>query len=117
MFVVPAERVVTTPLFPSTDATEALLLIHDPPPSPSLVYVAVCPMQSGEVPLTVPAFEMLATLRFFEDETGALQPLLTVYIISVVPAPTAVTSPVVAFTIATEVLLLFHVPPASPSLE
>ena len=30
------------------------------------------------------------------------------------PAATAVTSPVVAFTVATEVLLLLHVPPVVP---
>ena len=33
-----------------------------------------------------------------------------------VPALTAVTNPVVEFTVATEVLVLLHEPPASPSL-
>ena len=35
---------------------------------------------------------------------------------SVVPADTAVTSPVVALTVATPVLVLLHVPPAVPLL-
>lgn len=41
------------------------------------------------------------------------QPLFTVYVMSVVPADTAVTNPV-ALTVATVVFVLLHVPPALP---
>ena len=71
-------------------------------------------MQIGEVPLTVPAVTFGETVNVLNEETGEPQPVLTVYVISVVPAATAVTSPVDAFTVATEVLVLLHAPPASP---
>ncbi len=32
-----------------------LLLLHAPPELPVVVYVADCPIQSGEIPLTIPA--------------------------------------------------------------
>jgi hypothetical protein len=66
-------------------------------------------MLSGEVPLTVPAVTFGETVNVLKELTA-----LTVYVISVVPALTAVTNPVVAFTVAMEVLVLLHVPPASP---
>ena len=68
------------------------------------------------MPLTVPAISFGETVNVLNEETGEPQPLLTVYAISAVPAATAVTSPVDAFTVATEVLVLLHAPPAVPLL-
>ena len=68
------------------------------------------------VPLTVPAVTFAETVKVLNADTGLPQPLLTVYVISVVPAATAVTNPVEAFTVATEVLVLLHAPPAVPLL-
>ena len=73
-------------------------------------------MQIGEEPLTVPAVTLGLTVIVLNEETGEPQPLLTVYVMSVVPAATAVTSPVDAFTVATEILVLLHEPPAVPLL-
>ena len=114
--VVPALNAVTAPVEASTDATAGLLLLHDPPASPSLLYVDDWPIQSGEVPLIVPAFALGLTVTIFDALTGLLHPVLTVYVKVVEPAPTAVTAPDVAFTVATPVLLLLQLPPASPVL-
>ena len=50
------------------------------------------------------------------EDTGPPQPVTTSYLISVVPAPTAVTKPVNAFTVATPVLELLQLPPDVPLL-
>ena len=76
--VVPAPTAVTTPVDTFTVATAVLLLLHVPPPSPLLLYVAVAPIQSGEVPLTVPALAYGLTVKLFDALTGLLQPVLTV---------------------------------------
>ena len=55
MSTVPAATAVTIPFEELTVAMEVLLLIHDPPLSPFVVYCAVAPMQRGELPLTTPA--------------------------------------------------------------
>ena len=78
MLVVPAATAVTTPDVAFTVATEVLLLLHDPPASPLLLYVADWPIQSGEVPLTVPALAFGFTVKVFDALTGLLQPVLTV---------------------------------------
>ena len=78
MIVVPAESAVTTPDDAFTDATAVLLLLHDPPALPPLLYVAACPIQSGEVPLTVPALAFGLTVKLFDALTGLLHPVLTV---------------------------------------
>ena len=114
--VVPVDSAVTAPVEEFTEATPGLLLLHDPPPSPSLLYVAVDPIQSGDVPLTVPALALGSTVNTLDELKGALHPVLTVYVIVVVPAESAVTAPVEAFTEATAGLLLVHEPPASPLL-
>ena len=113
---VPALNAVTTPDVAFTDATAGLLLLQLPPASPVLLNVAVWPIQSGEVPLTVPALAFGSTVNEADELTGLLQPLLTVYVIVVVPAPTAVTTPDTAFTVATAGLLLLQVPPPSATL-
>src|SRR6185503_349951 len=114
--VAPAATAVTNPVDALTVATEVLVLLHAPPAVPLLVKVVVAPMQIGVVPLTVPAVTFGETVNVLNADTGLPQPLLTVYVISVVPAATAVTSPVDAFTVATEVLVLLHAPPAVPLL-
>ena len=77
IFVVPAATAVTTP-DALTVAIDVLELDHAPPPSPLLEYCAVTPIQSGLVPLTVPAFAFGDTVRFFVAVTGEAQPALTV---------------------------------------
>lgn len=57
------------------------------------------------------------TISVLIDETGLLHPVLTVYMISVVPVPVTDTNPLAAFTVATDVLLLLQVPPGSPLLK
>jgi hypothetical protein len=78
ILVVPADTAVTRPVDEFTVATAVLLLLHDPPAVPLLVYVAVCPMQSGDVPFTVPADTFAFTVSDCDALTGAPQPLFTV---------------------------------------
>ena len=74
----PAPTAVTTPDVAFTVATAPLLLLQVPPALPLLVYVADEPIQSGEVPLTVPAFAFGLTVKLFDALTGLAQPALTV---------------------------------------
>ncbi len=109
---VPAVTPVTTP-FASTVAVEVLLLVHVPPASPLLIKAIVVPRQTEEAPLMVPA------LAFGETVTASVavavpQELVTLYEMVALPGFTPVTTPVFAFTLATLVLSLLHVPPASP---
>ena len=62
MFAVPAFTAVTRPLAAFTVATAVLLELQAPPDVPLLVYVAVAPIQSGVVPLTVPAVTLALTV-------------------------------------------------------
>ena len=78
MVVVPALKAVTTPVEAFTDAPAGLLLLHDPPASPSLLYGAVEPIHIGELPLTVPALALGLTVKLFDALTGLLHPVLTV---------------------------------------
>lgn len=54
-FVIPALNAVTRPVVGFTEATAGFELVQVPPLLPVLLYVAVAPIQSGDVPLTVPA--------------------------------------------------------------
>ena len=74
----PADKAVTAPVDALTVATAVLLLLHVPPAFPLLVYVAVLPIQSGDVPLTVPAVAFGLTVKDCDALTGLLQPALTV---------------------------------------
>ena len=76
--VVPAPTALTSPDAALTVATEVLLLLQVPPASPVLLYVADEPIQSGEVPLTVPAVAFGFTVNVCDALTGLLQPVLTV---------------------------------------
>lgn len=78
IFAVPALNAVTNPLNGLTAATAGLLLLQVPPASPSLVYVAVAPIQSGDGPFTLPALAFGLTVNIFDEVTGLLQPVLTV---------------------------------------
>ena len=62
MFVVPAVIAVTTP-DAFTVAIEVLELLQLPPVSPLLLYCAVAPIQSGVLPLTVPALTFGVTVN------------------------------------------------------
>ena len=112
MVAVPAAAPVTRPLL-FTVATLVLSLLHVPPAVASLS-CDVVPVVMVVLPVIDATVGAVFTVRLFEALTGAPQPLLTVYVILVVPAPTAVTRPVLAFTVATAVLLLLHVPPGAP---
>lgn len=116
MLVVPALNAVTKPVPASTNATAALVLLQFPPGGPSLLKVAVEPPQSGEVPLTVPPVTFGFTVRVLFDDTGLPHPLLTVYVMLVVPALIVVTNPVPAFTVATAAFVLLQLPPDVPLL-
>jgi hypothetical protein len=64
----------------------------------------------------LPAVTFGLTVNVFTALNGLLHPVFNVYFMSVVPALTAVTNPVVAFTVATAVFVLLHTPFASPLL-
>jgi hypothetical protein len=97
MLLVPALTPVTTPVVASTVAFDVLLLVHVPPAGEELSAVA-SPAHTFASPVMVDGIEFTVTSRL------TAQPL----------AATPVTEPVAAFTVATAVLLLFHVPPPGP---
>ena len=78
MLVVPALTAVTSPELAFTVATAVFELLQLPPAVPVVVYDAVAPIQSGDVPLTVPAVTLGLTVRFLDAETGLPHPVLTV---------------------------------------
>ena len=67
MLVVPAATAVTTP-DAFTVATEVFELLHEPPLVPLLLYCAVAPGQSGDVPVTVPAVTLGLTVSNADDD-------------------------------------------------
>jgi hypothetical protein len=84
-----------------------LLLLHVPPVT-LLVNVMEDPTHVEDGPpiggsVVLPVTTKVIVLK---------QPLANVYVIVHVPAATPVTTPVAGFTVAIEVLLLVHVPPA-----
>ena len=72
----PALTPVTKPLDEFTVATDGLLLLQLPPLVPLLEKVAVCPIQSGEVPLIVPALTFGLTVNVLNADEVGPQPLL-----------------------------------------
>src|SRR5687767_14969985 len=78
MFVVPLLNAVTTPVAEFTVATAVLVLVHTPPGSPLVEYVVTSPMQSGDVPLTVPATTFGLTVIVAVPETEPVQPFASV---------------------------------------
>jgi hypothetical protein len=88
----------------SIDATEVLLLLHEPP--------VVASLSSNAAPGHVVIFPAIA------DGCGVTvntlieaQPVPTVYVITVVPEDRAVTAPLARSIVATEALLLLQLPP------
>ena len=69
---------MTSPVLALTVAKAVFELDQVPPASPLEVYVVVPPIHNGEVPETVPALAFGLTVTDFCEETGALQPALTV---------------------------------------
>ena len=114
MFEVPALTAVTNPVPAFTVATAGVPLVQLPPGVPLEVYVAVAPMQSGVVPLTVPALTFGFIVTACCAETTPPQPPVIVYMILHVPAVTPVTKPA-ALTVATAGTLLLHAPVPPPS--
>ena len=114
---VPAATPVTTPLVASIAATLVVALLQLPP----LVLLANVVTPAGQIfklPVIGVDTESALTVSVFCAVTVPPQPPVTVYMILDVPAETAVTTPVVAFTVATAVLLLLHapVPPLSTTV-
>lgn len=80
-----------------------------------LLNVIVEPAHTAEGPLIVPAFRPGLT-EIFDEADEAPHVVDIVYVIVALPAATPVTTPVAAFTVADEVLLLLQVPPLVPLL-
>jgi hypothetical protein len=106
---------VTTPVDVFIVALSGFPLVHEPPET-LLLNVVVPFEQIACVPLNVPATGAAVTVTVLVA-VSLLQPPLpaTMYLIVVVPAATPVTSPEPS-TVATDVLTLDQLPPASPSL-
>lgn len=94
----------TTPVVASTVATDISLLLHVPPPVPSL-RVVVAPSHTLMIPVIATGIGntlIVAVVR---------QPVGSIYVMTAVPAALPVTIPVIEPTDATVALLLVHVPP------
>ncbi len=107
MVTVPDAMPDTRPVLP-TVAIPILPLIQLPPVI-ALVRVVEDPMHNSELPTIVP-ISMLSDTVTTIDPVAEPQISELLYEIKAVPAPVPVTMPE-AFTVATEVLLLVHVPP------
>jgi hypothetical protein len=101
--VVPAVIPIITPELGSIVATDVLLLVHVPAAF-ALASVAVKPSHTDIEPV-------IAAKGLTVIFVVAVQPVGRVYVIVAVPATIPVTTPVAETTVATEVLLLLHVPP------
>ena len=89
--------------------------VHVPPAFPLEKNVVVPPEQTFCVPLNVPAFGGAVTVTVLVAVALLHPPVpVTVYVMVAVPTETPVTSPVVAFTVATPVLFDDQLPPALP---
>jgi hypothetical protein len=99
-----------------TVAIVVLLLLHVPPALPVEVYVTTWPIVNGVGPLTVSALALGLTVSIWKEDVGLPQPVLTVYVILVVPALTPKATPVFEFTVATVEFELLQVPPEVPLL-
>src|SRR5579872_552735 len=106
MVTVPAATPVTTPLDEPTVATPGLPLLHTPPGVASVNVM---------VPNTHKTLVLGTTIGAGEETTDtvsiAAHPSGMVYIIMADPGVIPVTSPEKEPTVATDILLLLHVPP------
>ena len=71
----PAATPVTTPVAAFTVATRLLLLLQLPPAVPLLVNVVTEPAQSGDEPLTTPAFGRALMVILADEEEVPHVPL------------------------------------------
>jgi hypothetical protein len=99
----PADTPVITPV-PLTVAIASSLLVQLPP-AVALANIVVEPSHTAVPPV------MFAGSAFTITVAVDIQPVPIAYVISVAPALTPLTSPVVLLTVATDVLLLSHTPP------
>jgi hypothetical protein len=108
--VVPTDTPVTIPLNDPITATPGTVLIHVPPGTPS-PNGNVAPTHTGNTPV------IAVGVGLTDIVSATWQPPAAVYVMIVVPSMTPVTTPPPEVTVATDVLLLNHVPPvtASPS--
>ena len=115
MTTFPADTPVTTPdvgeAIVPTVASAVLPLLHVPPDVAS-VNVVVRPIQT----LTPNKGRILAGAVLTVTTAVVKQPVESVYVLTVVPGDTPFTIPEVDPTVATESVLLVHVPPP-PSLS
>jgi hypothetical protein len=109
---VPALTPVTMPVEEPTVALAVLLLLHAPP-AKVFVSVVVAPAHMVAVPLIDAGRAFTVTVT---DSSSLPQLFVTVYIMSVMPASTAVTIPVL-LTVAVLLSSLFHVPPLTELLK
>ncbi len=109
MVAVPLATPVAVPVEEPIVATAVLELDHTPP---LVVFVSVVlsPSQINKVPPIAAGMEFTVTV------TDLTQPVESVYEISVVPAVKPATIPLVPI-VATDVLLLLHVPPVDVVLS
>ena len=105
----PAATPVTAPVAAFTVATDGVRLLQVPPLLPLLEYVVADPVQTVVAPLIAPATGRGLTV-ISADAIEVPQLLVTIYFMVAVPAALPVTNPVLEFTVATRVLLLFQVP-------
>ena len=106
----PVPAPLTTPVPVTTEATEALLLLHVPPALAS-VSVTDEPVQMPLTPLMADGRSLTVTM------VVVMQPVGKVYVMIVVPNATPVTTPEPATTVAIVVLSLAHVPPVEASVS
>ena len=107
----------TRPEEETTVAAAGLPLPQVPPASPLLVSWVLKPEQTVVVPLIAPALGTVLTVTtvvavFVQRRVGLESvpaKVVTVYVMVAVPPAMPETKPEVAFTVATEVLLLLHV--------
>jgi hypothetical protein len=110
MDALPVAMPVTTPVDEPTVAIPVLLLLQVPPAEPSDKVVAVLVHM-----LVVPE---IGSMAFTVTTAVIWQPVLpAIYVITVVPPATAVTTPLAEATVATAVALLLHVPDPEASLR
>jgi len=115
MVAVPAATPVIVDVVPVAVAvaTEVLLLDHAPPDIPS-ESVVVAPLHTGDVPPLIGPAELSVIVSTHDVE----HPDKLVYPIVDVPAiALPVTKPVEGFIVASDVLLLDHVPPLGVAVK
>jgi hypothetical protein len=114
----PAATAVTTPVELLIVATLTSALDHVPPESPSVSKSDVLPEHTASVPLSVPASGAVVTVAVLVAVASEHPPVpVTVYVMSELPAATAVTTPVELLIVATLTSALDQVPPESPSVS